>query len=215
MDQSFYDEDYYIRGLETNKSTFQNYRWLPEYTIPAVMTMIDYLGIKCTQTVLDYGCASGNYVRAFRMLNRKAWGVDISKYAISQVDNSIADYCFLLNGEIHSVVESLGCLPTQYDFVILKDILEHISPDNICKILDSINSKTFFVIVPLGENGKYIAPSNGMDKSHIICEDEKWWSNLFLKNNLIIKEFNYMIKGIKDSYYTKYPKAHGFWVLAK
>ena len=34
MDASVYDADYYLRGEETKKSLYTDYRWLPDGTIP-------------------------------------------------------------------------------------------------------------------------------------------------------------------------------------
>lgn len=69
-----YDREYFEYGVETGKSNYQNYRWIPELTIPMAMTIIDLLGIKPNESVLDYGCAKGYLVKALRMLHRNAWG---------------------------------------------------------------------------------------------------------------------------------------------
>ncbi len=81
-----YDADYYERGVESGKSCYSNYRWLPELTIPMAMVLIDTLGIRpgAGQRVLDFGCAKGFVTKALRMLRRDAWGIDISRYALSQ-----------------------------------------------------------------------------------------------------------------------------------
>ena len=50
MNSSFYDREYYEEGLESGKSAYQQYRWVPELTIPLAMTLIDYLQIKKEQT---------------------------------------------------------------------------------------------------------------------------------------------------------------------
>ena len=75
-EESVYNESYFERGLESGLSLYQNYRWIPELTIPMAMTIIDFLGIKRHQTILDFGCAKGFLVKAFRLLYRSAYGVD-------------------------------------------------------------------------------------------------------------------------------------------
>ena len=45
------------------------------------------------KTVLDAGCAKGFLVEALRDKGVDAFGIDISKYAISQVRSDIQQYC--------------------------------------------------------------------------------------------------------------------------
>ena len=206
MNERFYDEDYYIKGLESGKSAYRNYRWIPELTIPMVNTIINYLGINPKESVLDYGCARGYCVKALRILNRKSYGFDISQYAINNCDPGVKDFC--------SYNDSV--LDTEYNYIIIKDVLEHLTIEQIEDLLSKLHfKKKVFIVLPLGNENGYIAPANNLDKSHIICESNEWWSALFRKNNLKIIRFTHTIKGIKDIYYSKYPKAHGFWTLIK
>ena len=116
MNSNYFDEDYFERGIETGKSGYQNYHWIPELTIPFTMAMIDYLGINRYDTVLDWGCAKGYTVKALRMLGRLSWGVDISPYALRNIDHEVEKYC------CH--VEFL--MKYYFDFCIAKDVFEHI-----------------------------------------------------------------------------------------
>ena len=83
-----YDEDYFERGVETGKSLYSNYRWIPELTIPICAELIMQLKIGPEDTILDFGCAKGFIVKALRLLHREAYGVDISEYAIKQARKS-------------------------------------------------------------------------------------------------------------------------------
>lgn len=203
VDPSFYDEDYYMRGIETGKSCYQNYRWAPELTMPMVMRFIDYLHIRPGDTVLDYGCALGFVVKAFRLLHRSAWGFDISPYAIEHVDPMVKDYCFMRNKPVE--------IPERFDFCIAKDVLEHIDYGCINNILKYIESKNLFAIIPLGKNGKYDSPYNDLDASHVICEVIDWWLDTFLHCGWELVNFGYRIEGIKENHYKFYPRAHGFF----
>lgn len=202
----YYDEDYYEKGLETGKSCYQNYRWVPELTIPLAMTLIDGLGITRSQKILDYGCAKGYLVKAFRLLYRQAYGVDISDYALSHADEEIRGFC-------GKPVD--GFLSRKYDWVIAKDVFEHIPEETLKGVLQELPSDNLFVCVPLGLNGKYIAPANNFDQSHIICENEMWWLDFFASCNWSFKSFSFRIDGIKDHYYEKFPNAHGFFNLCR
>lgn len=90
--KNLYDEDYYERGIENGVSCYTNYRWLPELTIPMAATMIEYLGIDMGDRILDFGCAKGYLVKAFRLLHREAYGFDISDYARENAHDDIRKY---------------------------------------------------------------------------------------------------------------------------
>lgn len=186
-----YDESYYERGIETGKSNFQNYRWIPELTIPMAMTIIDFLQIKTGESVLDYGCAKMYFVKALRMLHRDAYGYDISDYALSKADEDTKPYILT-----RKQVFSRG-----FDYVICKDVLEHISVEDLKPLLSTLNVTTVFTVVPLGRAGKYIASANDRDITHIICEPVQWWLNLFHDCGWSICCYaSTEFKGIKDSY---------------
>ena len=120
MDSSIYDEDYFEYGLMTGRSCYSYYRWMPEATCSQAMAIIDYLGIKENETILDWGCAKGFLVKAFRLLRRQAWGMDISSYAISKADESVSSYLKLVDIYTDSLFER------SYNYCIAKDVFEHI-----------------------------------------------------------------------------------------
>lgn len=208
----FYDEDYYERGLETGKSSYQNYRWIPESTIPLAMTIVDFLNIKRGESILDFGCAKGFLVKAFRLLYREAWGVDISPYAIRHVDTETKTYCYKKEGNVLTG-SGVHFFPQHFDICIAKDVLEHVQ--DIGHALKWIPARKLFVVVPLGRNGKFFAPANGMDKSHCNCWDLDTWKEVIENYSWRCVDRRLHMAGIKDSYYDKYPKAHGFLTFNK
>lgn len=80
--KNLYDQSYYEHGIESGISLYSNYRWLPELTIPLAARIIEYLQIGVEDSILDFGCAKGYLIKAFRLLHRNAYGFDISSYAI-------------------------------------------------------------------------------------------------------------------------------------
>jgi hypothetical protein len=89
------------------------------------------------QSVLDAGCAWGFLVEALRKRGVEAFGVDISEYAIANVDESVREHC-----QQASLVEPL---PRRYDLVICMEVLEHMPPAdaeialaNVCAASDRI-----------------------------------------------------------------------------
>ena len=52
-----------------------------------------------------------------------------------------------------------------------------------------------------------------MDKTHIIIENEIWWTNLFEDNGFKLKAINYKVDGIKDKWYKYNKLGNGFFIL--
>jgi SAM-dependent methyltransferase len=208
MNGDFYNQDYYERGIESGKSCYQNYRWVPELTVPMAMTIIEFLGLKRQDQILDFGCAKGYLVKALRMLHRQAWGVDISDYALSQVPSDTAEYCCLAGG-------GPSFFPRMYDYGIAKDVFEHIPEEELPTVLQELPAVFLFAVIPLGDKGVYRAKANNFDTSHVVCKDEKWWEQMFLQNNWTLHWKGFRVDGIKDSYYPHSPTGHGFFILKK
>lgn len=206
-----YDEAYFERGVETGKSWYQNYRWIPELTIPMAMTMIEFLDIKREDTVLDYGCAKGFLVKALRLLHRQAWGVDISQYALSNLDSTVNQYCF----HVYLLEQKMREFQIQgfFDFCIAKDVFEHIPLTQIKEILFQIKAKRMFAVIPLGDGLRYRASINDLDKTHKLCHGEDWWESMFERSGWVVEDCRSKISGIKDSY--EEDSAFGFFTLKK
>ena len=206
--KEIFNEDYYERGLETGVSCYSNFRWIPELTIPLCATMIETLGIGKFETILDFGAAKGFIVKAFRLLHRQAFGVEISNYAISKTPGDTKEFIY------HYEKDYEAFSNMWFDWVIAKDVLEHIPLDQIDDILRlfyKISSKVF-VAVPLGENGKYVIPAYELDVTHIIREPLDWWVNLFKKHDFEILEATYHMPHIKKNW-EKWGTGNGFFIL--
>lgn len=207
MPDEIYDEDYYERGIESRKSCYQNYRWIPELTMPMAMSIIDYLGVKRGAKVLDFGCAKGYLVKALRLLYRDAYGFDISRYAISKCDEMVKHCC-------STKMPDPG--PEGFDVCVAKDVLEHIPENALSKVLKSIKAKTLFAVIPVGSNGDgFVAPVNNMDVTHVTCVPVEQWMAIFTLNKWEVTRFTYSVPGIKESYKEKYPKAHAFFTAKR
>ncbi len=86
------------------------------------------------KTVLDAGCALGFLVEGLRDRGVEAFGLDISEYAISNVHQSIKDYC-----ELGSVADPF---PKKYDVIVCIEVLEHLKPQDSFKAIENICSFT-------------------------------------------------------------------------
>ncbi len=207
MGKEEFDRDYFERGIASGKSLYENYRWIPELTIPMAMTYIDTLGLKKEDRILDFGCAKGYVVKALRMLHRKAWGCDVSDYAIESSDQEIGRYLKLCNGRI---------IPfrRRFEWIIAKDVLEHIKETELENTLLELRRRgdNMLAIIPLGESGRFIVPAYHLDKTHTLIKGEEWWAKWFIQVGWEIREFKYRIEGIKDNW-ADYPKGNGFFKL--
>ncbi len=221
-----FDEEYFQFGIKTGKSLYENYRWLPEETMHMAMSMIDHLRITKYHTVLDYGCSRGYLVKALQLLNRVAYGVDISEYAINNCDPAVVkcvgqiepindDMTVDHRLHINSITKSLQIpWPEVFDFVISKDVLEHVPHEAIEATIEVIakQCKTAFFVIPLGDNEKYRIPAYEFDVTHMIREDESWWELLFTKH-FHIQHTLHQVEGIKDKWYPIHKKGNGFFTL--
>ena len=142
-------------------------------------------------------------MKAMRLLHRKAYGVDISEYAIDHCDDEAKDFVHLLNED--------GTIPfgDPFDFGISKDTMEHICYEQIDFVFEQLSKhcKTLFIVVPLGENGKYRIPQYELDSTHMIRENDKWWAQKMGQffTNLIVEDHT---SGIKDNWYDVNPKGN-------
>lgn len=135
--------------------------------MPMAESLISIMGVRPTETILDFGCARGYLVKALRKLGRNAYGCDVSEWAISNCDPDVKGCLYT---EMFSFV--------QYDHVFSKDVLEHVDDLNeIVPRLFSIAQKALLFIVPLAEceGCKYIYPNDEKDSTHIHRKTLEGW----------------------------------------
>lgn len=208
-----YDIDYFENGIETGKSCYTNYRWIPELTIRMAHHIIRHLGIVEGARILDYGCAKGFTVKAFRILDVDAYGCDISQYAIDNVDAEVRHYCELIKSSGKMIPFKF-----KFDWIISKDVLEHLDESSIDLFLkQSLKyADKAFHVVPLGDgHGNYIVPDYQRDVTHITAKDVAWWRSKFESCGWLVSAFSYNVKGVKDSWTDRYKYGNGFFNLEK
>ena len=141
-----FDREYFEQGPMTGKSLYTNYRWLPELTIPFCHHLARECPFHIDETILDFGCAKGYITYALRLLGFKAYGVDISEYAISQAPKEV-------NGYVEMIEPYAELSPRHWNWIICKDILEHIPYDHIDEQLQILadSCDDLIAMVPLGD----------------------------------------------------------------
>ena len=172
MSETF-GEDYYMNGIESGVSNYVDYKWLPELTLPMAKSFMDIFGVEKGDTILDFGCSRGYFVKALREHHVEAFGVDISEWAIKNCDKDV----------VGCVFNKLEYCPSPFDYIFSKDVLEHIPMDELVKIIPrllSVCGDAAIFIVPLAksEGGEYIYPNDELDKTHIHRKTLQGWVDL-------------------------------------
>jgi len=205
-----FNKDYFENGVVTGKSGYTNYQWMPELTIKLAHNIIKYLGFKDEHEVLDFGCAKGYLVKALRILDIKAYGIDISKYAIEMADSEVRDYLRL--ADKNSIIP----FDKTFDWLITKDVLEHMTEDaldNFLKVSRKV-AKNSFHVIPLGDEKEcFVIPAYELDVTHVLKKSKDWWINKFEKAGWKLKTFCYRVPGIKENWTSQYEKGNGFFVF--
>ncbi len=202
--KTLFDADYYERGVESGKSLYKDYRWLPDLTLPMAKAIVAGCGINRSDVILDFGCAKGYLVKALRQMGFLAYGTDISEYALSQCDQEIEPYLF----------PSWDTHDARFDWVICKDVLEHIPEHELDGTLASLRrqAENIFVAVPLGNNGQYTIPDMEKDVTHQIRRPLWWWSGRLEEAGFKHVASTFAMKGVKENWTTKYKFGNGFLI---
>jgi len=217
IDSGYFDHDYYEKGKLSGKSLYENYRWLPELTLPLAQEIIQKIeaisnqGNKKKYNILDFGCAKGFLVQAFRQLGHNAYGVDISNYAIQNSHTNARPFLSLISNTLKIPVDW-----PKFDWVIAKDVLEHIQPNELFSYLCDLRkiSSNILVIVPLGNGSRYYIEDYELDLSHYIREDLDWWINILAAAGFSTTG-TYQVGELKSSWVGFHPKGNGLLMSVK
>jgi SAM-dependent methyltransferase len=122
------------------------------------------------KSALDAGCAFGFLVEALRQLGVEAFGIDVSSYAIAQVDPAVRGHC-----RVASVTEPiLG----RYDLVICIEVLEHLEPADAERALDNLTAIADDVVFSS-------TPSDFKEASHVNVRPPAYWAEAFARRGFI------------------------------
>lgn len=170
--------------------------------------LIENLGIKRDESLVDIGCARGYAVKALRRLGVNAVGYDTSEWAINNCDPEVKDYVSTI-------------MPPQADYVLAKDVFEHVELAQLIvykQWIYSKCSKAALIIVPLslayGE--RYIRDEDEFDATHL----HKWslneWMEFFSTNAdpEWIVNGSWHLPGLKQTSLS-HPKSCGFVTLRR
>ena len=166
-----FDESYFIGGAESNYINYNDKRYEA-----LALDIKEVARINKSDTVLDYGCATGILVKEMQKYCT-CLGTDISLWAIERgLDNKVPGLYYYDKGLLN--LESISC-------VIFLDVLEHCSNielrDLFSRIYKNKSIKRLVVRIPVcKENfGYYILECSRKDKTHIQRLTKQSWRNFF------------------------------------
>jgi len=110
---------------------------------------------------LDAGCALGFLVEALRKRGVDAWGIDISEYAISEVDESVRDRC-----NVASLSEPL---PRRYDLITCIEVVEHVPPEETDRVIANLCEATDRILLST-------TPQDYGEPTHLNVQPPEAWS---------------------------------------
>lgn len=207
-----FGEDYFMRGREKGLSNYENYTWKRDATVFCAARMALFMGCQQGDSILDWGCSRGYYVRALRMLGYDARGYDISEWAIKNCDP-----------EVRGLVENT--LPEDRPhWIFAKDVLEHMEGENLRGAIFTflrMAKKGALIIVPLGDSsfGKFFTPQDNDDATHRSCFDLPEWLTLIQDvidrdNAPWTVQGGYKLPGVKEAC-DPYPNSVAFITMRK
>jgi ribosomal protein L11 methylase PrmA len=191
-----FDEAYFLRGKQTGVSLYEDYRWMPNLTMPMARCIVDYLKLRYTDRVLDFGCARGYLVRALRMLGYCAWGFDTSEWAVANCDPYVREF----------MVTSTS---RDYEWILAKDVLEHVLdvPEAVDRLMIAANVGVF-AVVPLAHGPRYDVEEYEGDITHLHRWNLGMWAGVFMRPGWAVTA-SYRVRGVKDNY-AHHQRGNGF-----
>lgn len=124
---------------------------------------------------LDVGCGTGRLVYWLRRFGIKAYGVDVSSYALEVADREIKPYVKFGN------ITDIPYKNNGFDLVVTFDVLEHLERSQLQKsIKETIRvSKKWILHKVYTKENHWISLSHEHDHSHRSVMSEHYWLNLF------------------------------------
>lgn len=127
--------------------------------------------ISTSSKILDYGCAVGFLMEGFKEYGyQNIDGYDISDWAISQCKEKGL-----------SIVNDIA---NDYDCVICLDVFEHMTDNEISKVLNSVNTNMMLVRIPCSnDDGKtFHLEVSKKDPTHCNCKTKHQWKEFFVQH---------------------------------
>lgn len=162
-----YNEAYYAKYGWSRDQYGYTQAWLSHFAGLATRIVRDFSPKK----VLDAGCALGVLVYQLRRMGVDARGIDISKYAIENVNPDIAPFC-----QQKSISERLA---EDYDLICCIEVMEHMTHEESMQSIENICAHTKSVLFSS-------SPDAYGDPTHINVHSTGEWKRMFLEHRFDI-----------------------------
>ena len=159
-----------MRALEEiYKGSFFKSRRSLNWRVPIMCNaIIDTFEIPPLSTIIDVGCAIGDFVDGFYERGYKARGIEGSGAAMEFVLPRVVDK--VIRWDLRKRIPGFG----RYDLCICLEVAEHIEPeytetflDNLCLLSDKI----LMTAAPPGQEGVH----------HVNCQPQEYWEDKMLR----------------------------------
>lgn len=175
VDASYYNREYYLKKTGIK---FVVKEGIIDRLIKKIVSWYRALVIKLylnPKTVLDVGCGTGELVRVLRKLGIEAYGLEISKEAISLAKEDVKPYLKL--GDIVNI----SYPENHFDLVISFDVLERLEREKIEKAIKEtirVSKKHILHKIYTIEN-LWITLTHRLDFSICSLFEKRIWQNIF------------------------------------
>lgn len=116
------------------------------------------------RTVMDLGCALGNYIQGFLDMGIEAWGVEGSPAVLREL---VVPQHRVIIGDLRKPFHP-GNLRFRYDLVMCFEVVEHIEAeyvDTLCNNFAVFSDKVLITAAKPGQKGHY----------HVNCQPREYW----------------------------------------
>lgn len=167
LQDNFFDKDYFQGGI---KSPYIDYELCKKDVERLGSVILKYF---YPRKFLEVGCAYGFLPKFLRKKGIRAFGIDISEFAVKKGNEK-----YIKVGDIRNLKDFTS---QEFDMVLCSEVLEHISEKDIEKSIRElwrVSSKFLILTINLDENDKYL------DLSHISIFPLAYWEEKFRKLSL-------------------------------
>ena len=144
---------------------YDNYTWDNEQWRSFFLVIADRIvGITNPRTILDVGCARGLLVQALAQRGVDAHGIDISEHAIASAHEDVRDRL--------RVASATEPLEGRVDLITCIEVLEHMSPVDAQRAIDSMTAATDVVLFSS-------SPGDHDEPTHVNTRPTAQWAAWF------------------------------------